>query len=117
MTYAIPRNYVRPTRDFPARRRSARHRPKRTNPARPIANIFVPMGNIGGQGRGGRARGAGWAAARAHRRKGVEELERKEGTGTHRDGHTARQRRDKGQLCRGGRRLRWSAGDGATIHM
>ena len=57
MTYAIPRNYVRPTRDFPARRRSARHRPKRTNPARTIANIFVPMGNIGGQGRGAEREG------------------------------------------------------------
>ena len=57
--YATPHNYARPTGDFLAGRRSARHQPTRNNPARPIANIFVPTGHIRGRGRGKEREGWG----------------------------------------------------------
>ena len=42
--------------ELPARHGPARHQPACHNPARPIADIFVPTGDIGGRGRGkGRA--------------------------------------------------------------
>ena len=37
----------------------AHHQTKRNNPARPIANIFILTGNIGGRGRGQEREGRG----------------------------------------------------------
>ena len=52
MAYAVPDDYAGPSQPFSMGRGSVRQQPTRHNPARPIANIFVPKGNIGGRGRG-----------------------------------------------------------------
>ena len=50
--FAVPDDYAGPTWPFPKGRGSARHQPTRQNHACPIADIFVPTGDIGGRGRG-----------------------------------------------------------------
>ena len=52
MAYDIPYDNASPPEPFPTRRGPARQRSTRDYPTRLIADIFVPLGNIGGQGRG-----------------------------------------------------------------
>ena len=57
---AVPHHSEGSVRELPARRRSACNRPACFTPARPIADIFILTGDIGGRGRGRGARcGAG----------------------------------------------------------
>ena len=57
--YAVLDNDARPPGTFPTRRGPARQRPTGDNPARLIANIFIPSGNIGGRGWGQERVGGG----------------------------------------------------------
>ena len=50
---------------FPTGRGPAHQQPTRDNPACPIADIFVPLGDIGGQGRGQGRVGGGASGRRA----------------------------------------------------
>ena len=59
MDYAVPYNYGRTTGDFLTGRGSARHQPTCNNLARPIADIFVPTGDIGDRGQGKEREGRG----------------------------------------------------------
>ena len=59
--YAVPHYDEGPARALPAGCRPDHRRPARKNPARPIANIFVSMDDIGGRvwGKGCKGR-MGW---------------------------------------------------------
>ena len=57
--YAVPYNYARPTGAFPTGRGPARQQPTHNYPSRPIADIFLLTGNIGGRGRGQEREGRG----------------------------------------------------------
>ena len=90
--YSVPHYGKGPTWTLPARRGPNCHRPVSHNPACPIAEIFVPMSNIGGRRRRKGRAGRGERPQVPEGRRGEKQRIRGEERGRNRE--AARQLRD-----------------------